>query len=127
MKNQKVYQRLSSLINARLNCIESGNDEWFDKHDDAIDYIVDNNLPSGSGVDSGCEIDKDKHEVLNITSSYHTMDENGYYGPWVDFTVKVKPSLQFGIDLAITGPFAKHFGLKDYLYDLFDYALNEIV
>ena len=123
----KVYQKLARTIDARQNCLESGNTEWYDIHGAVIDHIVNKYLPSGSGIDSGCTIDNERHEILYIESSYHTMDENGFYGHWIDFMVKVKPSLQFGINLTISGPFAKHPGLKDYLYELFYHALNQTV
>ena len=123
----KIYQKLASSIQAKKNCEESGNEEWYDNHSMVIDHIVRNYLPSGSGIDSGCTIDTDKHETLVIYSSYHTMNEHGFYGEWVDFRVVVKPSLTKGIDLNIIGNFGKHQDLKDYLYDTFDYALCENV
>ena len=123
----KTYQRLSRWIQAKKNCEESGNSEWYDNHSMVIDHIVRNYLPSGSGIDSGCTIDTDKHEKLVIYSSYHTMDENGFYGEWIDFRVVVTPSLSREIDLNIIGNFGKHQHLKDYLYDTFDYALCEKV
>ena len=120
----KVYQQLSAKLGAMKNCIESGNDEWYNKHEDAVDGIVHVYLPSGSGVDSGCEIDKDHHEKLIINSSYHVMNENGMYDGWIDFRVTVYPSLQFGFRLQIVGNFGKHQDIKDYLYDLFNEALD---
>jgi len=130
MKHQEkrlVYKQLARSIHAKLNCIESGNDEWYDKHSMAIDHIQRNYLPSGSGIDSGCTINNEKYEVLEIESSFHVMDEHGHYDGWVDFIVKVKPSLEFDYYLQITGNFGKHQDLKEYLYQIFDHALTETI
>jgi len=55
------------------------------------------------------------------------MNEDGCYDGWIDFTVKVQPSLEFDFDLKITGKFGKHQDLKDHLYDLFNQALTQTV
>jgi len=120
-----VYKQLASSILARKNCIDSGNEDWFDNHSLLIEHIQQNYLPSGSGIDSGCTINVEKYQILEIKSSYHTMDENGCYGRWTDFTVKVKPSLIFDFDISIIGNFGKHQMVKDYLYDVFNDALAQ--
>jgi hypothetical protein len=57
------------------------------------------------------------------------MDNNGYYDGWLDFSVIVKPSLEFGFDMRIVG--RRHqrslesLGLDDYLYDIFSEALDK--
>ncbi len=100
-------------------------DLWNDKLTNVIDIY----LPSGSGVDSGNSIDveKSKENLIVIYSSFHCMDENDYYDGWLDFTVKVKPSFS-GIDVNIIGRFSdrnyKYAELKDYLFELYYYALN---
>jgi len=126
-KQRLVYKQLARSIHAKANCTESGNEKWYNKHSMVIDYIVKNYLPSGSGIDSGCTINNEKYKVLEIESSFHVMDEYGYYDGWIDFIVKVKPSLEFGFDLQITGNFGKHQDLKEYLYQIFDYALTETI
>ena len=123
---RKIYQELASKINAMANCEKSGNTEWYDKHEDAIQEIIEN-LPHGSGIDGTTSLDFDAttENKIVIRSEYHTMNEHGYYGRWISFTLTIKPSLQFGIDLKVTGNFGKHQNLKDYLYEVFDNALNE--
>ena len=121
----KVYQKLARTLDAYNNCVEKGNEEWTDKHMDTINRIVENQLPSGSGIDSGCTIEHKRSKHLLIYSSYHVMNENGMYNGWIDFTVKVNPSLMFGFDLLITGNFGKHQDIKEYLYDLFGVALGQ--
>jgi len=126
-EHKPIYKQLASSILARKNCIDSGNEDWFDNHSLLIDYIQQNYLPSGSGIDSGCTVDTEKYQTLNIKSSYHTMDENGYYGRWIYFTVKVKPSLIFDFDISIVGNFGKHQMTKDYLYSVFCDALAQLI
>ena len=119
----KVYQQLASLVTARENCAKSGNDVWFDKHEEAIETIVNNYMPSGSGFDSGTKIDLDKStgDKLVFTTSYHHMNDGGYYDGWTDHTVTVKPSLLHGFTLNISGRDRNDF--KDYAYDVFQIAL----
>ena len=130
---KKVYQQLASSFNAMQNCEKSGNNEWYYKHEDTIHDIEKNNLPSGSGIDSGTQFDFDKStdNKLVLNSSYHCMDEFGYYDGWIDFTVTVKPSLIHGLDINISGRFSdrngKYADLKDYLLDTFYTALTEII
>ena len=122
----KVSQKLALSTDARLTCIKKDNVEWRDKHEDAIEEIVKNRLPSGSGIDSGNKFNFEKStgEKLVIDSSFHAMDENGYYDGWIDYSVTVKPSLMHGIVLGISGSFGKRQDIKDMLYDLYRDALE---
>ena len=53
------------------------------------------------------------------------MNQNGYYDGWVNFTIKVMADLSFGYKLSITGSFGKYSHVKDYLHDVFHYALSQ--
>src|SRR5574344_1207404 len=66
---------------------------------------VEDILPSGSGFDNGCKIveEKSSGEKLVINSSYHHLDENGYYAGWSDFTVIVKPCLFRKLKVKVIG------------------------
>jgi len=123
----KLYQQIPSTINARQNCESSGNSDWYDKHGCLLDHMERNYLPSGSGIDSGCTLIKDRCDVIVIESSYHVMNDGGYYTHWIDFKVTVRPSLQFNFELTITGAFGKDQDIKDYLYDLFNEVMNQEV
>ena len=126
MENQKLYQSMASMLNARENCAKSGNSDWFDKWSDMLHKIESNQLPSGSGIDSGTSIDLDKStgEKIILSFSFHHMDESGYDG-WTEHTITVKPSLQFGFTLSISGP--NRNDIKDYLADVFQSVLSEEV
>ena len=120
----KTYQNLSSIIDARLTCIQRSNETWITGHEDMI-YEIMKTSPSGSGIDDGTLIDLDKStgEKLIFSFSYHHMNENGYYDGWTEHRLIVTPSLQFGLRLRITGPDRNQ--IKDYLYDVYREWLNE--
>lgn len=120
----KVYQRLASLVQARANCA-NGNNEWFERHTDAAEDLVKEYMPSGSGFDAGTKIDFDKTtpERLTFTTSFHHMNENGYYDGWTKHNVVVTPSLAFGFNLRVTG--RDRNDIKDYIAETFQDALSD--
>lgn len=125
----KVYQKLALLAVARQNCVKSNNAEWQDKHEESIEKIINQYLPSGSGIDSGVKLDLENSndQKLVFNSSFHAMDENGYYDRWIDFTLTVKPSLSFGFTQDIKGKFGKYQDIKEYLYDTFRESLDQLI
>ena len=119
MNKTKIYENIARLVSARKHCVEIENDEWIDKHEDAILEIVENELPSGSGFDSGTTIDLEKStdDKLVFNTSYHFMDENGSYNGWEDYKIIVTPSLSFSFNVKVIG---KNMQLiKDYIADVF--------
>ena len=123
----KLYQELASRIQARLNCAESGNVEWFEKHEARIEELVKNYMPSGSGFDCGTKIDLDKStpEKLVFYTDFHHMNEAGYYDGWTEHRITVRPSLQHYFTLTISGRNRNE--IKDYIHQAFDCALDEEV
>jgi hypothetical protein len=108
---------LASTLQALKNCIEAGNKEWAEKHQESIDTIL-NNLPSGSGLDCGMILVPAECNPQKIVFyfSFHHMDEWGGYTEWTDHNLIITPV--FGsYDMRITGP--NRNGIKEYLYDLF--------
>ena len=93
-------------------------------------HELSNLLPSGSGIDSGCAIDEEKStkNKIVIHSSFHHMDENGFYCGWSEFTVTAIPDFMNNFNLKIVGNNAIYpafSDIKDYLYELFRESLNE--
>lgn len=127
MTTKTVIEDLASCINARANCEKSGNQEWFEKHTERIEYIQENYLPSGSGLDSGCTVNLDKStdKRIVIDTSFHHMNEVGMYDGWTDHTVILTPSFIGKMDIRITGRDRNR--IKDYLHDTFYFALKEVV
>lgn len=111
--------QISKTFTAYLNCKKGNNKEWEGKHEDKLNEIF-NNLPSGSGIDSGIKFDwnKSKPEKLIFTFGYHHLNEGGFYDGWTDHTLVITPSFNSGYDIRITGKDRNM--VKDYLYDLFN-------
>ena len=121
-----LYSALANLVQARLNCIDSGNMEWLDRHEERIDALVKEALPSGSGFDAGTTLDFDRSTgaKLVLTTAYHHMVEGSYDG-WTEHTVTVTASMVDGFDLKIGG--RDRNDVKDYIADTFANALRQEV
>ena len=122
----KRYQVIASAVQARINCKERSNTEWFDKWTETIERET-GNLPSGSGINSGVEFDFDAStpEKLVFLFGFRHMNDVGYHDGWTDHQLIVTPSLQFGFHIRITGKDRNQ--VKDYLHETFQYALSEEV
>ena len=116
-----VYKEIASIIIAIGNCAKSSNTESAKIWPEVLDYIIDNYMPHGSGIDNGIRINKEKSSANKIVLEFgfHFMDDNGYYDGWEDYTLYVRPSLAFGIELSLIGKNRRD--IKDYLYELFQY------
>ena len=124
----KRYQVIASAVQARANCAKTldTHQEWFDRWTETIENET-RNLPSGSGIDAGVKFDFDKSTAgkLVFHFGFHHRDAGGYYDGWNDYTLTVTPSPQFGFHAKITG--VNRNDIKDYLYEIFQYALAEEV
>jgi len=118
----KRYQQLFVSLQSRENCKKSGKDTWQEKHTEKIDKLI-NDLPSGSGFDTGTKL-KDfsfKPEKLVFSTSFHHMNEDGYYVGWSDHDIIVTPSF-VGFDIRVTGKNVRN--IKEYIADTFHYWLD---
>lgn len=99
MKPRPLYQIIAEAVSATKRSVNIG---FVTKWDDLIEDIEKNHLPSGSGIDGGCVIDRANctDQKIVITSSFHLMNNDGYYVGWKDFRVIITPSFS-GIDLKI--------------------------
>lgn len=124
---RKLYVELANTIQARTNCINSGNAEWRAKHTDTINQIVRDLLPSGSGWDCGTKIDLDSStgEKIVLYGSWHHMNDGGYYTGWTEHIITVRPSLTSGISLSISG--RDRNDVKEFLYQMFDDYLRHTI
>jgi len=131
----KLYQAIARSIAAHDNCADSdlkteNGDNWEDIHAENAEALIEN-FPHGSGLDGETSIDwyKSHSQRIVINSSYHCMD-NGMYTHWIDFSLTITPDLSLGYNMNIKGNFSKprdcqH--LKEYLYEIFGYALDQDV
>jgi hypothetical protein len=129
------YQALARAIAWRER-VDSGDGfvaQWTPEHTAEVRAMVDARLnelmsdaPSGSGIDSGTELDSDSTpKRLIFTFGYHHMDDVGCYDGWTDHSAIVTPNLQWGFNLRITGRDRNQ--VKDCLYDVFNNWLSDLV
>jgi hypothetical protein len=119
-----LYRELASLVTAIRNCEKAGNADWQSRHSTRLGELCRNCLPSGSGIDCGTTLDRDRctESKLVFLLAYHHMNENGMYDGWTEHTVIVTPSFN-GIDIRITGRDRNQ--IKDYLHDVFHHTLTD--
>lgn len=124
MNTRKLYSAIASALSAFRNCDANGNVQWRDNWERYIDTTVKNVFPSGSGFDNGTQFDwcRSTPDKLVFTTSFHHMDDNGFYDGWTEHTVTVRPSLVNGFTLTIGGRNKRD--IKDYIAEQFDYVLN---
>lgn len=137
----KTYQKLATLLGAIANCNKvldnehstevacKNADEWVGRHQEDIDLIM-TMFPSGSGFDSGTNLEQlskpcSTPEKLIFTTSYHYMNDSGYYDGWTEHKVIVTASLQSGYNIKVTGKDKNH--IKDYIGDEFCRCLDSEV
>lgn len=118
----KTYRIISTAIGARDRCAKSGNKEWETKHQDRIDSCLES-FPSGSGFDSGTKLDESSTpERLVFNTSFHHMNDGGYYDGWTEHQVIITPSLEMGYSMRITG--RNRNDIKELIGDYFSDCLN---
>jgi hypothetical protein len=119
----KLYEKIARTFGAYQNCIKSNNTDRQERHQETIEELVKEHMPSGSGFDNDTTFDFDsKAERLIFNTSFHHMDECGYYDGWTDHQVVITPSLQYGFYLKVTGRDKRQ--IKEYIAEMFDDVLN---
>ena len=131
MKKEKatpfVYRELAKQISYLESNIRSGNLSGAKKYEEAVTRIVKAYFPMGGGI-TGCSIDLTQHKTLLINGCIRVEDGNCFKHKMIEFTVKVSPCLKYGTNINIVGSFGKkNESTKDYLYQLFDSTLHEVV
>ncbi len=121
-ENEELYVSMARAVSARRRCLESGNDyaaEWDKRLKEWADRF-----PSGSGFDSGTELDLDAStgEKLVFHTSFHHMNDGGFYDGWTEHTVTVRPSLEMGIRLTVSG--RDRNDIKNYIHEMFNDILS---
>jgi len=124
---RSLYSEIASRLYAAANCEKTANHEWHRRHIQQIRDWVKEHLPSGSGYDNGTQIDfqASTPEKLVFTTSYHHMNDVGMYDGWTEHVITVRPSLQHGIVLTVSG--SNRNDIKDYIATTFAEALKSEV
>ena len=111
-----LIQDLANTIEARENCVLSGNDDWFNKHKQSIETMMEN-APDGGGFDRGTTLDdKSTYDKVIFNTEYHHMNTDGYYDGWTRHKIVVTPSFN-GMNIKVSGRNKNN--IKDYIGDVF--------
>jgi len=116
MEMKRIYSEISRHLDAYKRCPETVEGE---KHIKAIKELL-QEMPNGSGLNEwSIDVEKSNDKGLVFYNSYDTMNEYGFYEERIDFTLRVFPSLMFGVDIKITGKFgSKKRDIKESLYEM---------
>ena len=114
----QIIQTLAAGITAMRNCEARDNNAVAQEWRDYLEALVRNYAPSGSGFDAGTTLDFDasNDEKIVFTTSFHHMDDNGFYCGWSEHTVIFTPSFH-GFNIRVTGRNVRD--IKDYIADVF--------
>ena len=129
-----LYSELASAVSARRTLarllssnggpeINAHHQEWFARHEDRIESLVREHVPSGSGFDSGTTLDLESSHAdkLVFQTRFHHMNDGGYYDGWTEHTIVVTPSFIGGFSLRVSG--RNRNDIKEYIGDTFYAAL----
>jgi hypothetical protein len=124
MSNKLVYQVIASLVVAIKNCARDGNEEWQRMHTERLYETVNRMMPSGSGFDTGTQLDIEKSSDVKLVfhTNYHHMNDGGFYDGWTRHTVTVRPNLALEIEIIVSG--RNRNDIKEYIGDEFHNALT---
>lgn len=123
----KTYQRIAQLLMAMDNCQAMDNKEWFGRHAQALDELVENNAPSGRGF-FRTKFDRESsnpNKLVFIMNCHHQTYEEPTWlqlDTWFKITVTVVPDLFSRFSLVIKGVECDDADEKE---DVMDY-INEI-
>ncbi len=117
MPHRTWIETVAQTIDAWKRCKVTGN-EWATKHEITLKELADA-LPSGSGFDAQTTIDLERShlERVIIHTSFHHMDENGYYDGWTEHTLTVTPSFLGHCRTRISG--LNRNDIKSYIAEVF--------
>ncbi len=124
---RKLYQEFASLVDAYHRCIASPDHDpkYYTQHEETIEALVKEHMPSGSGFDTETtfDFDRSKRDRLVFNTSFHHMNANGHYDGWSEHDVIITPSLarDCGFYIRVTGRNRNE--IKDYIGDVFQNLL----
>jgi hypothetical protein len=133
--SEPVVRQIGKAFDAYLNCCKGAEGvgpsetatrwkENAERWQETIESLVKDCLPSGSGFDAGTQFDWDKSKAdrLVFNTSYHHMNDGGYYDGWTEHTITVTPSFVGMCDLKVSGRDRR--SIKEYIAETFHNALT---
>lgn len=125
-----IIHRIAAELSRLANCeraLDNGQDHHRVNRDDALAKLdeLQSLLPSGSGFDAGTQIDLERStpEKIVFNTSFHHMDEAGFYSGWTEHDVTVLPSFVHGLDIRVSG--RDRNGIKDYIAEAMHHVLTQ--
>lgn len=117
-------QSISTALGALQNCQRNGCHDADLIWTEVLDRL-ERELPRGSGFDAGTKIDRDSDpEKIRFTTSFHHMNDGGYYDGWTEHVVTISPSFQHLFDVKVSGRDRNQ--IKDLIATVFRCELNTI-
>jgi len=97
---RKLYQALAGLVEARLNCMASGDNELLHSYEEQGNKLVRECMPGGGRFD-GTKLDWNRSmpNKLVLVTAYL---QPGHQVGWTKHTVTVRPDLRSGYKLSIS-------------------------
>ena len=125
MRKAPLYKAIASTLLAYRNCQTRGNKEWEEKHGELLEEFQGNYYPSGSGFDRGTTLDLDAStpNKLIFHTSFHHMNDTGYYDGWTEHMVTITPDLFFNFAIKISG--RNRNDIKEYIHETFHTMLTQ--
>jgi len=121
MKTYTVAELLSTASVAKANAETHNNGTWAETWAEIIRQIEKEILPAGGGFDAGTSLVSATGSKLILSTSFHHMNDGGYYDGWTEHTVTVKARFG-GFDLSISGRNRR--AIKYYIGDCFHACLS---
>lgn len=120
---RKTIQLISQLLAQIENCELSNNLEHKAIANARLRDIETNHLPSGSGIDNGTTICRESStpDKVVLFTSYHHMNEGGYYDGWTQHKITVTPAFD-RFHIKVGGK--NRNDIKDHLWDTFFFSLD---
>lgn len=124
MMEKPVAYQIAATAVAHQNCVRSGNSVWRKRHKARLDKIERECLPYGTRIVSATA------NELVFETSYHHMNEHGYYCGWSYHLVNVTSTF-LGLDVQIvdsswdTEDEIDREASLDYIAETFEFMLSE--
>lgn len=125
MTTKPLYQLIAARIQTAQGATKYAIDESIiQRNVDELERLCREFLPSGSGFDSGTEIELDDCRAAKrivFKTSFHHINDVGMYDGWTNHLVIIEPDFD-GFILRVTG--RDRNAIKDYIADTFHHALT---
>ena len=119
MKLCKAIAESSDIVRSRATA-----ESVRERHNDVLDFIEKELLPSGSGFDSGTKINREKTTDTRIVldTAVHPLTDAGYYTAWKHFSIIVSASHLFGFTVKSSKKLP--WNIREWVLDTFNEVLD---